>query len=74
VGTLLIGALMVIPVVTALQWRVSFKRTLFLSLLFSFLATSIGLFASFYLNLSSGGTIVLVALSFFIASLFLKRK
>lgn len=74
VGTLLIGALMVIPVVTALQWRVSFKKTLLLALLFSFLSTFSGLFLSFYLNLSSGGTIVLVALAFFLFSLVMSGK
>ncbi len=69
VGTLLIGALMVIPVVAALQWKLSFQKTFALSLLFSFISTLIGLFLSFYLNLSSGGTIVLTALAFFIISL-----
>lgn len=74
VGTLLIGALMVIPVVTALQLRQSFQKTFFFSILFSLISTVIGLFVSFYLNLSSGGTIVLVALSFFLVSLFWNRK
>ncbi len=74
VGTLLIGALMVIPVVTALQLRKSFQKTFFYSILFSLLSTVIGLFLSFYLNLSSGGTIVLVALAFFLFSLVFRRK
>ncbi len=73
VGTLLIGALMVIPVVTALQWNLSFKKTFFLSLIFSFASTFLGLFLSFYLNLSSGGTIVLTALAAFLFSLVLNR-
>lgn len=74
VGTLLIGALMVIPVVTALQMRQSFRNTFLYSIVFSVLSTIIGLFVSFYLNLSSGGTIVLVALFFFLVSLFWYRK
>lgn len=74
VGTLLIGALMVIPVVTALQLRQSFQKTFWYSICFSLLSTIIGLFLSFYLNLSSGGTIVLVALFFFLISLFGSRK
>lgn len=74
VGTLLIGALMVIPVVTALQLRTSFRNTFLWSIVFSVLSTVIGLIVSFYLNLSSGGTIVLVALAFFLGTLFVKRK
>lgn len=74
VGTLLIGALMVIPVVTALQLRQSFQKTFFLSIVFSLLSTIIGLFLSFYINLSSGATIVLVALAFFLLSLLWKQK
>lgn len=74
VGTLLIGALMVIPVVTALQMRMSFRNTFLYSILFSVLSTVIGLFVSFYLDLSSGGTIVLVALGFFLLTLLMKRK
>lgn len=74
VGTLLIGALMVIPVVTALQLRMSFRNTFLYSILFSVLSTLVGLFASFYLNLASGGTIVLVALIFFLGTLVVKRK
>jgi zinc transport system permease protein len=74
VGTLLIGALMVIPVVTSLQMRMSFRNTFLYSILFSVLSTVTGLFVSFYLNLSSGGTIVLVALCFFLLTLLMKRK
>ncbi len=70
VGTLLIGALMVIPVVSALQLKKSFAKTFIFSVIFSLFSTWIGLFVSFYLNLASGGTIVLVALCFFLVSFF----
>lgn len=70
VGVLLIGALMVIPVMAAMQVTRSFRDTLGLSVVFSLLAVVMGLFLSFYAGLSSGGTIVLCAMVlFFLASL-----
>lgn len=73
VGILLISALMVIPVVTALQFKKSFKTTIFYAEIISLSSVILGIFLSFYLNLSTGGTIVLVTLVFFAASLILKR-
>lgn len=72
VGALLIGALMVIPVLTATQFKKSFKQTLVLALGFSFFSVITGLFTSFYLNLPSGAGIVAAALILFSLSL-LKR-
>lgn len=68
VGVLLIGALMVIPVVTAMQLKLSFFKTLCAALVYSLLAVVIGLFASYYLNLASGGAIVVSALGLFAAT------
>ncbi len=74
VGVLLIAALIVIPVVTALQFRKSFMQTIYIAELISVFSVITGIIASFYLNLSSGGTIVLLAIVIFIATLFLRRK
>ncbi len=74
VGILLIGALMVIPVITALQWGYSFRKSLILSQIFSLLSVILGLFFSYYLDLASGGTIVLIALAFLLFSLYLNRR
>ncbi len=65
VGVLLISALIVIPVVTSLQLRLSFQKTLLAAEFFSIASVIIGIITSFYVNISSGGTIVLTALSFF---------
>ncbi len=73
VGVLLIGALMVIPVITAMQYKMGFTKTIGLALLFSLLSVILGLFASYYFNLASGGTIVVIALVIFIISLFTNR-
>ncbi len=73
VGILLIGALMVIPVITAMQFSRSFKQTLIYSVLISIVSVITGLFVSYYFDLASGGTIVLVSLVIFLAGMFLKR-
>lgn len=74
VGVLLISALIVIPVVTALQLKTSFKRTLFLSEAISVFSVIMGIIASFYLDLSPGGTIVMISIAIFLVTLFLKSK
>ncbi len=75
VGVLLIAALIVIPVVTALQFKVSFKSTIIIAEIISLFSVIAGIIASFYLNLSPGGTIVLLTISIFILKLmFYKRK
>ncbi|MBI5135187.1 metal ABC transporter permease [Candidatus Uhrbacteria bacterium] len=74
VGALLIGALMVMPVVAALQWKLSFQKSLWLAIAFSLLAVLSGLFISYYWDLASGGTIVLVALLTFTFSLVMNRR
>ncbi len=74
VGVLLIGALMVIPVITAMQFHRSFKQTLFISVFISMISVIAGLFLSYYFDLASGGTIVLTALTLFLTGLFINRK
>lgn len=73
VGILLTSALMIIPVLTAMQWTKSFKSTLLLSIVFSVISVITGLFASYYLNLSAGGTIVEVTIILFGGSVLLKK-
>jgi zinc transport system permease protein len=69
VGALLIGALMIIPVLSAMRFGRSFKQSIVLAIFFSLLAVLLGLFISFYIGLPSGGTIVIVALGIFLVSL-----
>lgn len=66
IGVLLISALIVIPVVTALQLKKSFKETILFAEIFSLLSVVAGIFLSFYLNVATGGTIVLLNLLFFV--------
>jgi zinc transport system permease protein len=74
VGSLLIGALMVIPTVSALQYRVGFLHTVLISLLFAVLSVVVGMLLSFYFSLPSGATIVLCVLLIFIVSLLKNKK
>ncbi len=74
VGMLLIGALMVIPVLTAIQFAKSFKQTFFISVVFSLLSVLSGLLLSYYFDIASGGTIVLVAFIIFLVCSFFKKS
>ncbi len=74
VGVLLIGALMVIPVTAAIQFKASFKNTLIGAMLFSVIATLTGLIVSYYLDLPSGAAIVVVAIFELILAVVLNRK
>jgi zinc transport system permease protein len=74
VGTLLIGALMVIPTISALRYRLGFSKTILLSLVFSTTAVLIGMTLSYHYSLPSGATIVLVILGIFIISILINRK
>jgi zinc transport system permease protein len=73
VGALLIGALMIIPTVSAIQFKLSFKKTMALGIGFSLFSVISGLYASYYFNLATGGTIVVVALIVFCLSLLANR-
>ena len=74
VGTLLIGALMVIPTISALRYRLGFSKTILLSLLFSISAVLVGMTLSYHFSLPSGATIVLVVLMIFIISIVINKK
>ncbi len=65
VGVLLVGALMVIPSVSAMRIAQSFKASLFWSVIFALIAVFGGLMAAFYFNLPAGSTIVLMSLVIF---------
>ena len=66
VGVLLVFALIILPVATAMQIARSFRQARLLSVLFGLIAVISGLFAAFYLDLPAGGAIVLVAGALFV--------
>ncbi len=68
VGILLVGALMVIPVLAAMQYRRGCKITIGIAIVISVASVIVGLALSYALNLATGGTIVLCAIGAFIIS------
>jgi len=74
VGSLLIGALMVIPTISALQYKQGFIKTMLISLVIALVSVVFGMSLSFYFSLPSGATIVLCVLFIFIISLVVNRK
>lgn len=68
VGVLLVGALMIVPVLAAMQWRRSFLTTLFLSIGLAEISVGAGFVTSYQFDLPSGATIVLFTLGAFIIS------
>jgi zinc transport system permease protein len=71
VGILLISALLIIPVLTALQFKKSFIPTILIAQVLSIFCVVSGVVVSFYFDLAPGGTIVLINLIIFlVVSLF----
>jgi zinc transport system permease protein len=73
VGVLLISALIVIPVITALQFKKSFVTTMVIAEIISLVSVIAGLFVSFYANIATGGTIVLIMITIFVITYLTKR-
>ena len=68
-GIILVSALIITPSVTAKLVTHSFKAYITWSIIFSLIAFMAGLFMSYYLDLPSGASIVLMATSVFIITL-----
>jgi zinc transport system permease protein len=73
VGVLLISALLVLPALTSLQVSKSFKQAILLSPVFGIASAFLGLFMSLILDIASGATIVLTAMTIFVVVLGAKR-
>jgi zinc transport system permease protein len=74
VGTLLIGALMVMPTVSAIRFGMGFFHTTLLSVAIALVCVVVGLILSFVFSLPSGAAIVLCLLGVFIVSLVINRS
>ncbi len=74
VGSLLIGALMVIPTISALQYRVGFLKTVLLSWFIALVSVIAGMLLSYSFSLPSGATIVLCVIFIFALSLIVNKK
>jgi zinc transport system permease protein len=65
VGIMLVSALLILPAVSALQISRQFKTALVLGGVFSLLSVIIGIAVSFFLDLPTGATIVMLNAIFF---------
>lgn len=74
VGVLLISALIVIPVIAAMQFQKKMLTTLLIAQGMAFFSVFIGLVISFYANIAPGGTIVLLTITLFCISSLLRKK
>jgi len=74
VGILLISALLVIPVIAALELKRPFIQTILIAQTISVFSVIVGITISFYFNLAPGGTIVLVSLLIFMVFQILTSK
>jgi ABC-type Mn2+/Zn2+ transport system permease subunit len=74
IGIILVSALLILPAATAQIWFRDYKAVLTASILISVFTVISGLAASFYLNIASGATIVLIGTIIFLLSGLLKRK
>ncbi|PMQ01427.1 MAG: manganese ABC transporter permease [Dictyoglomus sp. NZ13-RE01] len=74
IGIILISALLVIPPSIAIPRSKSFKEAVFLSSIISLIGIWGGLISSFYLNLPSGSTIILILTLIFFISVYRRKK
>lgn len=73
VGTLLTGALVIIPAVTAKNLAKSIKGFQVSSIVFGILSVVVGIIASRLFGISSGPAVVLTSISFFVVSYFIRN-
>jgi zinc transport system permease protein len=73
VGILLVSSLMTLPVAASIRIAKGFKQALWLSVLFGETAVITGMILSYYLNLASGGTIVLCLVIILSVSILYKK-
>lgn len=71
VGLLLASMLIILPPSTALQLKLSFRKTLLAAMSISVLSVIIGLVVSFAYDLAPSGTIVMINLLFFLIALLI---
>jgi len=73
VGIMLISALLIFPAVTALQIARSFKAVMLTASLSALVSVVSGIVVSFFLDIPTGATIVLINFIFFLASISYKK-
>ena len=73
VGLMIINALLILPVASARNLSVNIREYHFFSVLFSMFSGILGLIVSFYVNVATGPTIVIISAIIYFAT-YLYRK
>lgn len=73
VGVLLVSSLLILPAVTALQLARGFRTAIFFACLFALVSVLAGIVFSFFLDLPTGATIVILNAGLFALALFYKK-
>jgi zinc transport system permease protein len=73
VGIMLISALIILPPVTALQLSKSFRATFFISAISSVISIISGITISYYLDLPTGASIVIINFIILVTAFFYRR-
>ena len=71
VGIIMVVAMLVTPAATAQLLVVRFDRLMLLAVAIAAISAIVGLYLSFYVNLASGASIVLIETAFFLVALVL---
>lgn len=74
IGSLIVSSLLIIPVITAMQYTKTYKKTLVLAIIIALSCIYLGLLISYYFNLKSGSVIVVLAVTGLLGSLLVKKK
>lgn len=73
VGALMVSSLMVIPYATSLQLTKSYKASIITSIIMSVISALVGITLSYYLDIASGGAMVLTSVLILVISLILNN-
>ena len=73
VGIMLVSALLILPSVTALQIAKGFKTAIFIGAIVSVISVILGITLSFFLDLPTGATIVMINVLFFGLAVAVKK-
>lgn len=73
VGILLVGAMVTLPVAASIQFAKSFRQVIFFGILFGEISVIGGIVTSYYLNIATGGMIVVCGVTILVVSIVVQR-
>ena len=74
IGSLIVSSLLVIPSLTAIELRKTYKASLILSIILSLVYVYLGLLLSYHYNLRHGSVIVLISVACLLIIMLVKNK